>query len=252
MKLMLRGIREGTPAVAVLEDELRRRIYMFVRSAGRALTREEVAAEVGISRRLAAFHLDKLVERGLLRTHYARPPGRSGPGAGRSAKYYEPSDLEVDVSIPERRYDLAGHLLLRAIRSESPEEPARAAALRMARETGLEIGQQARKERRLGRPGPERALSTAAAVLEDHGFEPYRPGPDEVALRNCPFHSLAREAPELVCRMNQAFIDGLLRGLGNDTVEAALECTPGDCCVTLRGPSSTGERLLHPYKGNAP
>jgi hypothetical protein len=92
-----------------------------------------------------------------------------------------------------------------------------------------------------GEDSPERA---AAAILEDHGFEPYRPGPDEVALRNCPFHSLAREAPELVCRMNQAFIDGLLRGLGNETVGAALECTPGDCCVTLRGPSAREGRVL--------
>lgn len=237
--VMLRGIPKGTPAVAVLEDELRRRIYLLVRRAARALTREEVAGEAGISRRLAAFHLDKLVERGLLRFHYARPPGRSGPGAGRSAKYYEPSDLEIDVSIPERRYDLAGQLLLRAIRSESPEEPAPEAAPRVAREAGLEIGQRVREDRRLGRPGAERALATAASVLEEHGFEPYRPGLDTVALSNCPFHSLAREAPEVMCRMNQAFIDGLLRGLGNETVEAALECTPGDCCVTLRGPSGT-------------
>jgi predicted ArsR family transcriptional regulator len=231
---MLRGIENGTPAVAALEDDLRRRLYLLVRRAGRALTREEVAGQAGISRRLAAFHLDKLVERGLLRSHYARPPGRSGPGAGRSAKYYEPSDLQIDVSIPERRYDLVGHLLLRAIRSESPGEPAPAAALRVAREAGLEIGHRVREDRRLGRPGAERALAAAAGILEDHGFEPYRPGPDEVALRNCPFHSLAREAPELVCRMNQAFIDGLLRGLGNETVEALLECDPGNCCVTLR------------------
>jgi predicted ArsR family transcriptional regulator len=236
---MFRGIENGTPAVAVLEDELRRRIYLLVRRAGTALTREEVAAEAGISRRLAAFHLDKLVERGLLRSHYARPPGRSGPGAGRSAKYYEPSDLEVDVSIPERRYDLAGHLLLRAVRSESPGEPAPAAALRVAREAGLEIGQRVREERRLGRAGAERALSAVTGILEDHGFEPYRRRQGEIALRNCPFHSLAQEAPELVCRMNQAFNDGLLRGLGNQTVEALLECDPGNCCVTLRASGSS-------------
>lgn len=200
--------------------------------------RQDVAAEAGISRRLAAFHLDKLAERGLLQTHYARPPGRSGPGAGRSAKYYAPSDLEVEVSIPERRYDLAGQLLLKAIRSGSPREPAPAAALRVARETGLEIGREAREEKRLGRTGTERALTAAAEMLEEHGFEPYRPREGELALRNCPFHSLAREAPELVCRMNQAFIDGLLRGLGNRTVEAVLESNPGDCCVTLRAPRS--------------
>jgi predicted ArsR family transcriptional regulator len=241
---MLRGIRKASPALAVLEDELRRGIYLLVRRAGRPLNREDVAAEMGISRRLAAFHLDKLAERGLLQTHYARPPGRSGPGAGRSAKYYEPSDLEVDVSIPERRYDLAGQLLLRAIRSESPREPAPAAALRVARETGLEIGRGAREEKRLGRTGVERALTAAAGILEEHGFEPYRPGEGELALRNCPFHSLAREAPELVCRMNQAFIDGLLRGLGNQTVEAVLECNPGDCCVTLRAPRGSDRQAL--------
>jgi hypothetical protein len=34
--------------------------------------------------------------------------------------------------------------------------------------------------------------------------------------------------------MNRAFIDGLVRGLGNETVEVALEPTPGECCVVLR------------------
>jgi len=231
---MLRGIDRGAPAVGVLEDELRRQLYLIVRRAGQALSRDEVAGQAGISRRLAAFHLDKLTERGLLRAHYARPPGRRGPGAGRSAKYYEPSDLEVDVSIPERRYDLAGRLLIGAIASESPHEPASRAAVRVAREAGADVGGQVRQEKRLRHPGAERALTAAAGVLEEHGFEPYRPGPDSVALRNCPFRELAQEAPEIMCRMNQAFVEGLLRGLGNDTVHAVLESAAGNCCVTLR------------------
>ncbi|MBK5228026.1 MAG: winged helix-turn-helix transcriptional regulator, partial [Actinobacteria bacterium] len=101
---MLRGLRKGAGAVAALEDDLRRRMYLFIRSQGRAISRDEAAEHVGISRKLAAFHLDKLVERGLLTAHYARLPGRTGPGAGRSSKLYEPSELEVNVSIPERRY----------------------------------------------------------------------------------------------------------------------------------------------------
>ena len=231
---MLRGVDQGAEAVGVLEDELRRQLYRIVRRAGQALSRDDVAGQAGISRRLAAFHLDKLTERGLLRAHYARPPGRSGPGAGRSAKYYEPSDLEVDVSIPQRRYDLAGRLLIRAITSASPHEPASAAAARVAREAGAEVGGRVRQEKRLRHPGAERALTTAAEVLDEHGFEPYRPGPDRVALRNCPFRELAQEAPEVMCRMNEAFVEGLLRGLGNGTIRAARESTPGDCCVTLR------------------
>jgi predicted ArsR family transcriptional regulator len=214
-------------------------VYRYVVGQDDAVGRDQAASALDLARSVAAFHLDKLVDRGLLRSHYARPPGRSGPGAGRSAKYYEPSELEVDVSIPERRYDLVGHLLLRAIQSETTEEPALATAVRVAREAGLDIGQRARRDRRLGRVGAERALTAAAELLDEHGFEPRRPDPQQVALANCPFHSLAQEAPELVCQMNQAFVDGLLRGLGNDTVEAALQCTPGDCCVTLRAPSGT-------------
>lgn len=242
---MLRGVEQATGAVAVLEDELRRRLYLMVRRAGRPLTREEVAGRAGISRRLAAFHLDKLVERGLLRTHYARPPGRSGPGAGRTAKHYEASDLEVDVSIPERRYDLAGKLLLRAVTSARPGESPASAAMRVAEQAGADIGARVRDERRLGRLGPERALTTAADVLEGYGYEPHRPSSGEVALANCPFHTLAQEAPDVVCGMNQAFISGLVRGLGNQTVEAKLTPVPNACCVTLCGSAKAqqiGER----------
>jgi predicted ArsR family transcriptional regulator len=90
---------------------------------------------------------------------------------------------------------------------------------------------------RLRHPGPERTLAVARDVLSRHGFEPVPRGEHEVVLRNCPFHVLARRAPDLVCGMNQAFVDGLLRGMGNDSVEAALTCVPGECCVTLVAPS---------------
>ena len=46
-------------AIAVLADDLRRRMYEFIRRADGPVTRDEAAAAVGISRKLAAFHLDK-------------------------------------------------------------------------------------------------------------------------------------------------------------------------------------------------
>jgi predicted ArsR family transcriptional regulator len=222
--------------IAVLEDDLRRRIYRYLRRAGHAATREEVAEQTGISRRLAAFHLEKLLEEGFLRSHYARPPGRSGPGAGRTAKYYEPSEVELSVSIPDRHYDFAGSLLVDAINNATAKETAQDAALRVSAEKGRELGERARREQRLGRPGPERTMSVAHEMLEGHGYEPYRDGRSTIALRNCPFHVLAQQAPDLVCSMNRSFIDGMLRGLGNSSVEAVLECKAGDCCVTLRAP----------------
>jgi predicted ArsR family transcriptional regulator len=220
--------------LAALSDDLRRRLYLHVRNQAHSVSREEAAGAVGISRKLAAFHLDKLVEQGLLVYDYQRPPGRSGPGAGRPAKVYRPSDVEIEVSIPERRYDLMGTLLADAIRTESPAMPPVAHAVATAREAGRSLGEAVRQQRRLRPPGAERALAVAADVLEAHGFEPYRER-GELRLRNCPFHALSRHAPELVCAMNHAFIDGLVRGIGNESLEVALEPKPGQCCVTLRG-----------------
>ena len=229
--------KEEIAQAAVLADELRRDIYAFVRTSRRPVTREEVAQANGVSWRLAAFHLDKLLDHGLLRSHYARPKERGGPGAGRSSKYYEPSDMEIEISIPDRRYELAGRLLVDAIRSEEPGEGAKDSTMRVASEHGREIGEEVKRTRKLRRPGAERTLAVLQDVLGDYGFEPYSDERDVISLRNCPFHSLARLAPDLVCEMNRAFLDGMVRGMGNDNVDAVLACKPGDCCVTLRAPS---------------
>jgi predicted ArsR family transcriptional regulator len=234
---MMNDLGSTAASLGALEDDVRRRMYLFIRDQARPVSRDEAAKEAGISRKLAAFHLDKLVDKGLLAAHYARPQGRGGPGAGRPSKLYEPADGELSLSIPERRYDLVGQILVDAIESRSPEESTSDAARRVARRAGEDLGREIRRIRRLHPAGPERALSVARDVLRDHGFEPYEGRGGELALRNCPFHVLAQKSPELVCGLNQAFVDGLLRGLGNDTVEAALEPQPGQCCVKLRAPA---------------
>src|SRR5688500_7857631 len=128
---MLRGLGQGAKAIGALEDELRRAMYLFIRRVGRPVSRDEAAEEVGISRKLAAIHGNELVERGPPTAHDARPPGRSGPGAGRSSKLYEPSDLEVDVSLPERRYDIVGEIMVAALNQDSTDSP-RVVARRVA------------------------------------------------------------------------------------------------------------------------
>ncbi|HEX2050115.1 MAG TPA: transcriptional regulator [Actinomycetota bacterium] len=232
---MLRGLRTAAGLVAALDDDLRRRMYVYIRGRGAPVSRDEAAEHVGISRKLAAFHLDKLVQRGLLTAHYARLPGRSGAGAGRSSKLYQPSDVEVDVSIPERRYDVVGEILVEALDRDAGDPP-RAVAKRVAFERGERVGEEVKARLALRPPGSERTLAVAQETLVDYGFEPYKDADGSIALRNCPFHRLARQAPELVCGLNREFVDGMLRGLGNDTVEAALEPTPGRCCVRLRAP----------------
>lgn len=220
-------------AVASLDDEVRARIYAFIRDQGRPVSREDVAEHVRISRKLAAFHLDKLLDRGILKAHYARPSGRAGPGAGRPAKMYEPSGAELEISIPPRHYDLMGELLVEAIETESRTMPARKAALRASRERGRMIGRAARREHGARWSSRRGGVPAASETLAGCGFEPAEVRDGEIVLRNCPFRSLAQAAPDLVCVMNRAFIEGVLQGMGTPRVRARLTRRPGVCCVTL-------------------
>src|SRR4051812_24942145 len=97
--------------IATLDDPLRRRLYDLVRAKERPVGRDEAAKQLRIGRSLAAYHLDKLVDEGFLETSYARPEGRSGPGAGRPAKLYEPAaDTEFAASVPARDYEFAAEM----------------------------------------------------------------------------------------------------------------------------------------------
>src|SRR5664280_3642410 len=73
-------------AVASLDEPTRRGIYDHVCAHSSPVSRDEVTEALGIPRRTAAFHLDRLAELGLLSVSFARRSGRSGPGAGRTAK----------------------------------------------------------------------------------------------------------------------------------------------------------------------
>jgi predicted ArsR family transcriptional regulator len=219
-------------AVAALDDELRHGMYTFARAAGRPVTRDEAAAAVGISRKLAAFHLDKLVAAGLLRTRY-QPAGEQRK-VGRAPRVYEPVDTDIRVTIPQREYDVLAGILLDAVLTEGPDETARESALRAAGLRGEELGAAERERTRPGRLGAERALTTAEGVLARYGFEPSRPEPTCVRLRNCPFHPLTAQAPDLVCGINQAFLAGFLTGLRAGPLRAVLAPKAGECCVELR------------------
>ncbi|TDW23593.1 helix-turn-helix transcriptional regulator [Kribbella kalugense] len=205
-------------AVAVLEEPTRRRLYEYVVGRGDAVSRDEAATALGIPRTTAAFHLDKLTEEGLLDTCYERRSGRTGPGAGRPAKLYHRSDREIEITLPERQYAVAGHLLAAAIEdAETTSLSPREAVNRQAREYGAT----------LGRDGGE-----LTAILAANGFEP-RPDGDGIALANCPFRRLAADYPRLVCGMNLNLLEGLLDSVDNTGLEARLDPQPQSCCVRL-------------------
>ncbi|MFN2587564.1 MAG: helix-turn-helix transcriptional regulator [Actinomycetota bacterium] len=229
----MESFEQRLESTGALADDVRRALYLFIRAARRPVGRDEAAQAVGISRKLAAFHLDKLVEKGLLAPRYARLTGRSGPGAGRPAKVYEPAGVDVAVSIPFRSYEVVGDILLDAL--ETRRSSSRSAAVREAAfRRGEELGRTEGVVRSRRRASDEAALEAVREILADRGYEPYSDERGGVRLHNCPFHALAQRSPELVCAINQALVDGVLAGIGTQELEAVLDPHPGECCVHLR------------------
>ena len=233
--------------IAALGDPLRRGLYRYVIAQPGPVNRDQVAEGAGVARHVAKFHLDKLVDDGLLAVEYARPPGRRGPGAGRPAKLYSRSSRELAVSLPQRDYELAGRLLAKAVTAAGHYGLTVGDALtKVARDTGRARGQQARQDAG-ARPKPASLLAAAMTVLGESGYEPRREGAS-VTLVNCPFHGLAQEYTDLVCGMNLDLMTGLVEGLADPTLEARLAPTPGLCCVRLGRPDADTPQPVQPAR----
>lgn len=213
-------------AVALLADPLRRRLYALAAARTTGVTRDDAAAELGMARSVAAFHLDKLVVAGLLQVEYRRHAGRGGPGAGRPAKWYRRAPSEVAVCVPERRYQLAAEVLAHAAEEAAGGVPVNDALRRAARGCGRRLGASA------GGSGAGQPLDCLVEVLADNGYEPRREG-NEVWLANCPFHALVAGHRQLVCGMNLDLLRGLAETVGLPPGSVRLDPKPGRCCVTL-------------------
>ena len=217
-------------ALAAPNEPARRRIYRYVATQGSAVSRHGVAEALGVPRSVAAFHLEKLAELGLLEFEYRRPLGRSGPGAGRPAKLYRRAAGEIALSVPERHYDLAAQLLARAVEYAADGSVPVAEALRsVAREHGRSIG--ARLHPLEGR-SRRQLIEQLAELLTDQGYEPHVED-TAITLRNCPFDALTAEHRELVCGMNLELIKGVVETGGLPDTAARLDPAPGRCCVSL-------------------
>jgi predicted ArsR family transcriptional regulator len=216
-------------ALSLLGEPVRRRLYDYVIAQPDAVSREQAARAVGIKRPLAAFHLDKLAEEGLLEVEFRRLSERKGPGAGRPAKLYKRSSQELNVSLPHREYELAARVFAEALTTENSSSPVRDAA----RALGMKMADQVRE--RAGRhQGAKNLTRTAEEILESYGFEPFHDEDGNIRLRNCPFHQLSRQYTNLVCGMNLHIMQAMVEELGLERLGAGLEPQPGMCCVAFR------------------
>ncbi|MGH3552059.1 MAG: helix-turn-helix transcriptional regulator, partial [Mycobacterium sp.] len=191
--------------------------------------RDDAAGAVGISRTLAAYHLDKLADAGILAVSYARAAGRSGPGAGRPAKRYSPAQQELSASVPPRNYGLLAKLLAEAVSSDDSGTVGCTVAA-AARQAGQSAGQD---------------IASGTGVVDALcrcGYEPAQSADGDIELRNCPFHQLAREYPDLVCGLNLQLIRGMLEAAGDQPERAVLVPREGRCCVVVRAAQGRGKK----------
>ena len=223
--------------ISSLSDPARRSLYDFVASQGQPAGRDEAAAAVGISRSLAAYHLDRLVDDGLLEVSFARRTGRTGPGAGRPAKLYHRSPREFQVSLPSRDYELAARLLAQAVEAERTGR-ARASLEEAARGLGRDLAAETKQRRSQVKRAKPQAI--VEEVLADRGYEPFHDEEGALRLRNCPFDRLADTHRDLICGMNLCLLEEAVSG---DTgLHAVLDPKPGLCCVAMLPKSRARKR----------
>ena len=212
-----RPLADRVAAVSALDEPVRRALLDYVSRSDAPVSRDDVAEAFGLARSTAVFHLDRLVEAGLLAVEFRRLTGRTGPGAGRPSKLYTKAAGEVAVTVPERRYDFAGHLLLAAMEASARTGEALGEALRRtAEQAGRTLAASGRSLER---------------ILDDQGFEPRPDGGGGLVLGNCPFHRLARQHTEIVCQLNLDLLRGAAEGSGDRQHTMVLDPQMGRCCV---------------------
>jgi predicted ArsR family transcriptional regulator len=223
MPVYRHGDLSALAGLSHLDDPLRRRLYQYVTECDGPVSREQAAAAASIGRTLAAYHLDKLADAGLLTISYQRPAGRSGPGAGRTAKLYTRATQEMSVSVPPRDYELLAQLLVTSVEQDAGgavREAVNAAAAEAGRRAGGESG------------------GNILGALRNCGYLPRAGDDGRIMLRNCPFHAVAQDHRDVVCGLNLRLVEGVIAGCGDPHAHAELDPHPDHCCVVVHNASA--------------
>jgi predicted ArsR family transcriptional regulator len=214
---------------AILGDPTRRGIYLAVRESAGTTTAPRLAEEFGIHPNVARHHLERLLSEGYVEETAAPTTGEPHPG--RPPRHYRATGKEIAVSYPPRRFDLLAELLVRVIEQLDTD-----VAPQIAEEVGVRFGTELAGTLGLaGDRDPEAALRTVSGALETIGFG-VAPGPADRSLltSHCPFGQTAADHPEIVCRIDQGIVRGLMAAAAGSTARVVVgpHEGPDDACVT--------------------
>jgi predicted ArsR family transcriptional regulator len=195
-------------------------VLQALRTAGEALSADQVAAAVGIHPNTARFHLRNLLQDGVIEEHGGAPGGRGRPGVryrmrpdaegGRSYALLSRMLIDVAADVDERRLDEVG----------------RAWGSRLLAETAPSDGKR-------------NVAEIVTTVMGSVGFRP-RVEKDRrgltVHLTHCPFVEAARGAPGVICTLHRSVLQGVLDGVESDLRVAELVpfATATTCVARLR------------------
>jgi predicted ArsR family transcriptional regulator len=216
------SIQERARTHGALAAPARVAVLDHLRACPQPLDAHAVATATGQHVTTVRFHLDVLIEAGLVTASRQQPRGR-----GRPRTLYAPSFQ--DGGAPGGAYrELAGVLA-----ANFDTTPAR--RRRRAERAGADWAAQ-----RLG-PEPEPTPSSAEArrrvtgMFAEMGFDPEPAPGGRVLLHDCPFRDTARAHPEVVCAAHQGLLTELLARLDPTRTVPILEpfAQPGVCVITF-------------------
>ena len=193
------------------------------------LTASELAERLDVHVTTIRFHVDQLVEAGLLEGHVVR-----GGGRGRPHRRFA-----LRAGAPQAPFEVLASLLTSVLsgtggRQLTPQQ----AGVQWARARAEAIGLRSTAgggDRRRG------VIRHVADLLGEWGYTPQTELADDdlaltVTLRDCPFLELARAHPDVVCGIHRGLIQGTLQAVGEAGAQVALEplATPDTCIARLR------------------
>ena len=212
-------LSQRVAAVTALDDPVRRALFKLVTAADGLVSRDAAATTLGLARSTAAYHLDRLADTGLVAVEFKRLGDKKGPGAGRPTKLYSRTQSELSVSVPDRHYELAGEIMATAIDESQRTGTAVDETLRaVAESAGAALGA---------------AAGSLERMLVETGYEPRPDSEGGFDFGNCPFHRLAQSHTNIICGLNERFLDGALAG-SQDAEHRVEEPRPGSrCCARI-------------------
>ncbi len=205
----------------VIGDPELRETLLVVRRRPRASSIREVADATGVHRNVARRRLERLAAAGLLTASFERPPGRTGPGAGRPAKVYSPAPETTAIEFPERRYPELVGLLVDAVPTRRLREVGLLFGTALAAAAGVEPARD-----------PRAGLERLCDAMGELGFQARLAGIEhgraEIVTPTCPLRPLVVANPA-VAEVDHALWRGLVASAIEDVRVEDVGCETHDC-----------------------